>query len=186
MSVPAGPTSPTPALYAFLGLLVFQRLIELALSARHTRALKARGAVEHGARHFPIFVALHVLYLTALAAEVLDFGARPGRFWPLWLAGFVAAQGLRFWTIHTLGERWTVRVWVLPGAPLVSGGPYRFLRHPNYVAVALEILCAPMIFGAWRTAALFSVLNAAALALRIRVEGRALGLRPAVSARVQR
>ncbi len=171
--------SPAPLLplAAFLAFIVAQRLSELALSARHARALAARGAVEHAAAHFPLFVALHVAWPLALIGEVLGLGARPPHAWPLALAAFLAAQLLRTWAIRTLGERWTVRVWVLPGAPPVATGPYRWLRHPNYVAVAIELLAAPLMFGAWRTALAATAVNVVALAIRIPAEEAALGLR---------
>ena len=167
--------SPFVALAVFLLALAFQRLTELSVSARHEAALRARGAVEHGRRHYPMLVALHVLWPLALIAEMVFAGARPGRSWPLWFAILIAAQVLRWASIRALGERWTTRVWVLPDQPLVRHGPYRWLRHPNYLAVALELAAAPMLFGAWRTAAVATIANAAALALRIRAEERALG-----------
>ncbi len=164
-------------LAVFLAALATERLAELALSARHARALRARGAIEHGRAHFPLLVALHALFFPALAAEVLVLGARPGPAWPLWLVLFAAAQALRFASQRALGPRWTVRVLVLPGEPLVRRGVYRFLRHPNYLAVALELLAGPLLFGAWRTALLASLVNAAVMAVRVPAEERALGLR---------
>ena len=163
------------ALVLFLVVLAVQRLAELLWSARNERRLAARGGREQGARHFPLLVLVHVLFPVLLVAEVLSLGARPGPLWPLWLALWLVAQALRYAAVRALGERWTVRVWVLPGAPLVRSGPYRFLRHPNYVAVVLELLAAPLMFGAWRTALVISALNALALATRIRAEERALG-----------
>ncbi len=168
---------PLVPLALFLAFLVLQRLAELRLSARHERALRARGAVEHGRGHFPVFVVLHALFPLALAGEVALLGARPGPLWPLWLALFAAAQALRYSAIRALGERWSVRVWALPAEPPLTRGPYRFLRHPNYLAVVVEFAAAPLMFGAWRTALAFSALNALALALRIPVEERALGMR---------
>ena len=117
---------------------------------------------------------VHVLFPLALIAEVLGLGVRPPGAWPLWLALFLAAQVLRVAAIRALGERWHVRIWVVPGMPLVRRGPYRFLRHPNYLVVVLELLAAPMMFGAWRTALAISALNLAALAIRIPAEERAL------------
>jgi len=165
---------PIAGLALFLVLLAAQRASELALSARHERGLRPRGAIEHGAAHFPILVALHVLFPVMLVAEVLALAARPPASWPAWLAVLLAAQALRLWTMLALGERWTARIWVLPGEALVSEGPYQFLRHPNYVAVVLELLAAPMMFGAWRTAIVIGVLNGFALSVRIRAEDRAL------------
>ena len=151
-----------------------QRGSELALSARHERALRARGAVEHGRGHFPWIVLLHVLWPPALIAEVEFAGARPGPTWPVWFALLLIAQGLRVASIHALGERWTTRIWVLPGVAPVRRGPYRWLRHPNYLAVALELAAAPMLFGAWRTALLATLANAALMAVRIPIEARAV------------
>ncbi len=172
----------------FLGGLLIERLVELRISARHARALRARGAIEHGRGHFPMLAALHAAFPIALATEVgLAIGsgrsaALPLAGWPLWLALYLGAQGLRFWAMRTLGEFWNVRVWVLPGASPIRRGPYRFLRHPNYVAVVVELLAGPMMFGAWRTAAAFSLMNLVALVVRVRVEERALARAAALPA----
>ena len=168
------PAAPWPALIAFLALIAVERLVELGLSARHARALAARGAVEHGRGHFPLFVALHAAWPLALIAEVAWLGARPPAAWPWLLAAFVAAQALRAWAIASLGPHWNVRVWVVPGAEPVRRGPYRWLPHPNYVAVAIELACGPLLFGAWRTALFATALNAIAMAVRIPLESRAL------------
>lgn len=168
------PAEPTVELATFLVALVAQRAGELALSARNTRRLVARGAREYGAAHYPWIVALHVLFLASLVAEFAVMGARPGPLWPFWLAACVAAQALRVASMRALGERWTTRVWVVPGEPPVRGGIYRWLRHPNYLAVAIEMAAAPMLFGAWRTALLFSALDLVALDARVRTEERAL------------
>lgn len=162
-------------LVLFLVALAAQRGLELAHSARNERRLAARGAREHAPAHFPLLVAVHVLLPALLVAEVEFLGARPGAAWPLWLALWLAAQGLRYAAVRALGERWTVRIWVLPGAPRIRRGPYRFVSHPNYVAVVVELLAAPLMFGAWRTALVVSALNAVALAVRIRAEEKALG-----------
>ncbi|HET9325920.1 MAG TPA: isoprenylcysteine carboxylmethyltransferase family protein [Candidatus Eisenbacteria bacterium] len=166
------------ALGLFLTVIVFQRMVELSISARNSRRLKRRGAREHGRWHFPLLVVVHVLYPLLLAAEVGGWGTEPGPWWPLWLGLWLAAQALRFSAIRELGEHWNVRILVVPGAPLVRTGPYRWLRHPNYVAVVIELMAGPMLFGAWRTALLISALNAIALTIRIRAEERALGPEP--------
>jgi len=165
------------ALGAFIVLIAFERLAELVLSARHARRLRARGGFESGRGHFALFVVLHTLFPLAVLAEVGFLGARPFRGWPVWLALFVLAQALRIWSIHSLGERWNARIWVVPGEPPIVHGPYRWMRHPNYLAVTLELPAAAMMFGAWRTALAASALNAIALAIRIPAEERALGLR---------
>ena len=180
--------SPVPAttiiwLASYLVALVAERLGELALSRRNLARLAARGAVESHGGHFWMFVVLHTAYPIALVVEVLA-GARPPAAWPLWLGVWLAAQGLRAASVHALGERWNARIVVLPGMPPVTGGIYRWLAHPNYVAVALEFVSAPLLFGAWRTAAAFSALNALAMAVRVPAEERAL--REAAAARPSR
>ena len=163
----------------FLAALTAQRVSELAISARNEKRLQAIGAREHAAGHFPLLLLVHVLFPIALVCEVILLGTRPGRLWPLWLALCLAAQALRFASMRALGERWHVRIWVVPGLPPVRHGPYRWLRHPNYLAVVIELVAAPMIFGAWRTAVGVSALNLVALAIRIRAEEQALGGGPA-------
>lgn len=156
-----------------LALVVAQRLAELALAARNTRALVAAGGVEHGARHYKLIVAQHAAWLLALALLV-PWNTRPSL---PWLALFLAMQPLRVWVLASLGRRWTTRVIVLPGAPPVRRGPYRWLRHPNYVVVAVELLALPAAFGAWGLALVFTASNAALLLLiRIPAEERALGI----------
>jgi methyltransferase len=154
-----------------LGYVTLERVAELIWSARNSIALRAQGAVEHGVGHYPFMVALHFTWLAGL--WMLAWG-RPlnGAV----VAAFVLVQALRFWVVASLGRRWTTRVLVLPGSALVTRGPYRWLRHPNYLAVALEIALVPLAFGLVGYAVLFSLLNGAMLAWRIRVENRALGL----------
>ena len=152
-----------------LALVTLQRLGELWLSNRNTRRLLARGAQEVGARHYPLIVSVHVLWLAAL------WWLAPSR--PIdgfWLAGFVLLQLARIWVLATLGARWTTRIIILPGAPLVRAGPYRWAEHPNYMIVMGEIAALPLAFGLWAVALVFSVLNAAVLTVRIREENRAL------------
>lgn len=171
------PAAVAIALAAFLVVIVAERLGELALSARNARILRARGAVEAAPGHFLVFVVLHALFPLALLAEVRWLGARPGPLWPLWLALVAAAQALRFWCVRALGDRWNARIWVTPGEPLVTRGPYRWMRHPNYLAVSVELPAAALLFGAWRTALAASALNAVAMAIRIPAEQRALARR---------
>jgi methyltransferase len=167
--------TPGVTLVAFLVVLAAQRIGELVVSDRNARQLEALGAREHAAGHFPLLVLVHILFPVLLVIEVLVLGARPGPAWPLWLVLWMAAQALRYAAVRALGVRWTVRIFVLPGSPLVTGGPYRWLRHPNYVAVVIELLAAPLLFGAWRTALVVGALNAIALRIRIRAEESALG-----------
>ena len=157
-----------------VALVGLQRLVELLLSRRHERLLRARGAVERGRGHYPLIVALHALWLLSTLVEGLLRGPDPPAYWPLPLALFLLVQPLRYWAIFSLGEFWNTRILVVPKAKLVRRGPYRYLRHPNYVVVAVEIFTFPLIFGAWITAVVFSALNAALLYVRIKSENRAL------------
>jgi len=152
-----------------LGLVTAQRGGELVLSHYNTRALMARVAVEVAPRHYPLMVAVHATWLIALWV----FGHDAPVNTPA-LIFYLVLQGLRLWVIRTLGPRWTTRIIVPPGQPLVTAGPYRYLAHPNYLVVAGEIAVLPLMLGLPWMAALFTVLNAAVLAIRIRAENRAL------------
>jgi len=160
----------------FLGLLALERLLELFLSRRNARQAVAAGAIEAGRGHYPVMVAFHSLFLLSCAAEVLLVPrAFPGALGWAALGVAVLAQGLRYWAVVSLGPRWNTRVLVWPGVPPVTSGPYRFLRHPNYLAVVLEMVAVPLVDGAWVTALVFSLGNLLLLAVRIRSEEKALG-----------
>lgn len=163
----------------YLGLLVLvalERVAELVLSRRNARLAFAQGAVEVGQGHFKVMTLFHTLFLLSCAAEPLLLGrAFPGALGFVALALALLAQGLRYWAITTLGARWNTRIIVLPTAPPVVGGPYRFIKHPNYVAVIVELFALPLVFGGWLTALAFSLGNAALLTVRIRAEEQALG-----------
>lgn len=164
-------------LYTLLiAAFALERLWEVRLSLRNARRALEAGGREHGRGHYPVMVALHTLFLIACPLEVWLLGRafEPWIGWPM-LAVSLATQGLRYWVITTLGWRWNTRVIVVPGLPLVAGGPFRWIRHPNYVAVCLELLALPLVHGAWLTALAFSAANAALLWVRIGVENRALG-----------
>ena len=164
------------AYVAFLALLSLERISELALSRRNAARAFARGGVEVGQTHYRVMATFHTLFLFSCAAEsILVPRAFPGALGWVALAGALAAQGLRYWAITTLGERWNVRVIVVPNAPPVVAGPYRWVRHPNYVAVAIELFCVPLIHGAWLTALVFSIGNGLLMLVRIRAEEQALG-----------
>jgi methyltransferase len=162
----------------YLGLIVLvvvERLFELRLARRNLRWAEEHGGVEAGAGHFPVMVVVHTLFLLACPLEVFllhrPFVPALALSMTLLLA---ATMALRYWAVKTLGVRWSPRVVVVPGLPAVDGGPYRYLRHPNYLAVVLEIVALPMIHGAYLTAVAFSLANAALLAVRIPVEEAAL------------
>ena len=157
----------------FLAVFTLQRISELLLSRRNLERLRARGARERGARHFPGFVLLHTTFPLVLALEIRA-GATPGAGWPLWVAVWLVAQALRLASMVALGERWNARIVVVPGEPPVTRGIYRWLRHPNYLAVALEFIAAPLFFGAWITALVGSAANAVLMTVRIPAEERAL------------
>jgi methyltransferase len=161
---------------AVVAATAVERLAELVVSARNARWSFERGGVESGRGHFPAMVALHTALLVACVAEVL-LADRPFLAWLGWpmLALVLASQGLRWWCIGTLGPRWNTRVIVVPGLPLVDRGPYRWFRHPNYVAVVVEGIALPLVHTAWVTALVFTVLNAVLLwRFRIPAEERAL------------
>ena len=164
---------------AFYVLLIVavavERAAELVVSKRNLAWSRARGGVEFGAHHYPAMVALHTGLLVGCLLEPValhrPFVAALG--WPMLVAVF-AAQGLRWWCIATLGQQWNTRVVVILGAPRVASGPYRYLSHPNYVAVVVEGVALPLVHTAWITATVFTVLNAALLRTRIKVENAAL------------
>jgi len=158
---------PSIALLAFVTL---QRLVELPIAAANTKRLIAAGGHEVGAAHYPLLVAVHVAWLATL------WWLAPGRPVDLpFLALFILIEAGRVWVLRTLGQRWTTRIIVVPGEKLVASGPYRFVNHPNYLVVIGEIAILPLVFGLWQVALIFSLLNAAALTVRIRAENQALG-----------
>jgi methyltransferase len=150
-------------------LVTLQRLGELVLSRHNTKALLARGAIEVGARHYPLVVSVHAAWLISLWIWGRDQDVNLAA-----LAFFIVLQGLRLWVLATLGSRWTTRIIVLPDAPLVASGPYRYFSHPNYAVVVSEIALLPLALHLPLLASIFTVLNAAVLLIRIRTEARAL------------
>jgi methyltransferase len=163
------------AYLALLGLTAAERGAELSISTRNARRLLARGGRESGQGLYKVMVAFHAVFLPALALGAIAYREPPPAWAWLAVAGALAAQALRWWAVSTLGDRWSTRVIVVPGEKPVTGGPYRYLRHPNYLAVILEMACLPLAWGMWRLALVFSVGNAVILYLRIREEERALG-----------
>jgi methyltransferase len=155
---------------AILAFVTLERIAELWLARRNTQRLLVSGAREYAAAHYPLIVALHAAWLAVLWWLGRD---RPVDLF--WLATFVLLELARIWVLTTLGPRWTTRIIILPGAPLVRRGPYRWINHPNYWVVIGEIAVLPLVFGLWLVALVFSLLNAAALAVRISEENRALG-----------
>ncbi len=167
------------AFTVLVALVGLERVAELVVSVRNAAWSKERGGVESGQGHFPFMVVLHTGLLVGALVEA--WVRRPDvpsvLAWSM-LALVVASQSLRWWCISTLGRRWNTRVIIVPGLPPVTGGPYRLMRHPNYVAVVVEGIALPLVHAAWITALVFTVLNAGLLAVRIRVEDRALATLP--------
>jgi len=171
---------------ALVAAVILARFVELGVARRHRAWAVARGGVETGAAHYPVMVALHTALLLGCLVEVL-VADRPFLPWLGWsmLGLLVLAHALRWWCIRTLGPQWNTRILVVPGLPLVTGGPYRWLRHPNYVAVIVEGIALPLVHSAWLTAGLFTIANLVLLlAVRIPAEENALAAvsRPAVAA----
>jgi methyltransferase len=158
---------------ALIALVAVERLAELVVSRRNLAWARARGAREYGFGHYPFMVVLHTGLLGAALLEAAHRPFIPALGWPM-LALVVLAQALRWWCITVLGPRWNTRIIVLPGLPLVERGPYRWLRHPNYVAVVIEGIALPLVHTGWITAIAFTVLNAALLGVRISSENAAL------------
>jgi methyltransferase len=161
--------------YALIAVVAVERLAELVVSKRNLAWSIARGGREHGFSHYPVMVVLHFGLLVGCVLEplLLDRPFIPALGWPM-LAVVLAAQALRWWCIVTLGPQWNTRVIVVPGAQRVVAGPYRWIPHPNYVAVIVEGIALPLVHTAWLTAAVFTVLNAVLLRTRLRVENKAL------------
>lgn len=170
------------AFTAVVALVGVERVVELVVSRRNAAWSLDRGGRETGQGHFPAMVVLHTGLLAGMLVEA--WVRRPevpaALAWSMFALA-LASQALRWWCIATLGRRWSTRVIVVPGLPPVTGGPYRFLRHPNYVAVVVEGIALPLIHGAWITAVVFTVLNALLLRVRIRVEEQALSTLPAAT-----
>lgn len=166
----------TRVLYTLLlGAIVIERLIELAITRRNRAWALERGGVEVGRDHYRWMVLVHTLFLISCPAEVwlLERPFLPSLGLPM-LGLLVASMALRYWAVTTLGRRWTTRVICVPGLEIVTGGPYRFVRHPNYVAVVVELFALPLVHSAWWTAIVFSAANVLVLRTRIRVEEAAL------------
>lgn len=164
---------PVKGFTALIAAVAAERLVELVVSKRNLDWSKANGGKEFGAGHYPVMVALHTGLLVGAVVEARRRRFRPVVGLPM-LAVVLAAQGLRWWCIRTLGRQWNTRVVVVPGASRVVDGPYRVIPHPNYVAVVTEGAALPLVGGAWITALVFTVANAALLRTRIRVENEAL------------
>ncbi|SEM82881.1 15-methylpalmitoyl-4-hydroxy-2-pyrone 4-O-methyltransferase [Mesobacillus persicus] len=160
--------------YLFVTIIVFQRAIELVIAKKNERWMKAKGAVEFGAEHYPIMVLIHTAFFITMILEVLYFNRELSQFWVVLFGGFLFTQAMRIWALKSLGPYWNTKIIVLPGAEIVKKGPYRYIKHPNYFIVALELAIIPLMFNAYTTAILFTILNMAILSIRIPTEEKAL------------
>ncbi|MEX2104128.1 MAG: isoprenylcysteine carboxylmethyltransferase family protein [Bacilli bacterium] len=165
-------------MYIFYSLLISfvitQRLVELTIAKRNAKHIEALGGFEVGKSHYKYIVLLHISFFIILTAEVIGFHTLLLSWWLIPFSIFLMAQGLRIWCIRSLGPFWNTRIYIVPGAKPVNKGPYKYLRHPNYVVVGIELLSIPLIFNAYFTAIFISILNAAILSIRIRTEEHAL------------
>ena len=162
--------------YLFIALIGAERLVELVVSRRNATWSFARGGREFGRGHYPVMVGMHAALLLSCVAEVF-FAHRPfipALGWPM-VAVVAASTAVRWWCATTLGKHWNPRLIIVPGAELVRSGPYRWVHHPNYMAVAAEVVAMPLVHSAWLTAIVFTIANAAVLRVRISAENRALG-----------
>ncbi|KMJ56094.1 isoprenylcysteine carboxyl methyltransferase [Bacillus sp. LL01] len=160
--------------YLFIGFVMLQRVIEVIIANQNAKWIKKKGGYEAGAEHYKYIVAMHALFFVALLIEISFMGTEVVRWSIIPLIIFLITQVVRVWALSSLGRFWNTRIMILPGAKVVAKGPYRFMRHPNYVIVAMEILALPFIFQAYWTAFIFSILNVMILRIRIREEERAL------------
>ncbi|WP_411830044.1 isoprenylcysteine carboxyl methyltransferase family protein [Metasolibacillus meyeri] len=160
--------------YLFLAIVILQRFAELIIARHNERWLRAQGAYEVGASHYPYMLALHSSFFIILILEITLKKTLVSPVFLLLLLLFIGVQAMRIWCIYSLGRFWNTKIFILPNATVVHKGPYRFLRHPNYIVVSLEFLILPFMFQAYFSAFIFTVLNAAMLSVRIPIEERAL------------
>ena len=157
-----------------VGFVIIQRIVELFVARRNELWIRSQGGYEAGASHYPFMVAIHVGFFISLILEVLVFERTLPPYWPILFVLFTVLQLMRVWVISSLGRFWNTKILVLPGANVVKKGPFLFIRHPNYVVVTLEIITIPLMFGAYFTALVFTLLNFAILSVRIPIEEAAL------------
>jgi len=157
-----------------ISIVALQRLIELFIARRNEKWMLGQGAFEAGAAHYPIMVSMHIAFFISLLLEVVVLGRTLSPFWMVLLGIFLLVQMARIWCLLSLGKFWNTKIIILPGAAVVRSGPYRWIRHPNYFIVTIELLVLPLLFGAYFTAVLFSLLNVWMLSVRIPAEEKAL------------
>jgi methyltransferase len=160
--------------YAFFLFIVGQRLVELFIARRNEKWMKGQGALEFGKEHYRYIVCMHSLFFLSLLMEVFLLGNQLSPFWKVLFLIFITTQIIRIWALTSLGKYWNTKIIVLPNANIIRRGPYRFIKHPNYIIVAIELVVIPLLFDAYITAALFTLLNILVLSIRIPAEEKAL------------
>ncbi|MER0467629.1 isoprenylcysteine carboxyl methyltransferase family protein [Bacillus cabrialesii subsp. cabrialesii] len=160
--------------WLLIAILIAQRAAEMAVARQNEQKVKQQGAIEFGESHYPYIIIMHILFFLSLIAEVLLMNKQPSSWWIGIAAAIVSVQAVRYWALCSLGAYWNTKILVIPGAELVKKGPYKWMKHPNYTVVILEILLIPLLYQAYITMCLFSVVNAVLLTVRIRTEDKAL------------
>lgn len=161
-------------IWLIISFVILQRIVELFFAKRNERWMKARGAKEYGQDHYKAMVLIHTLFFLSLITEVLLLKKTVSSLWPTFIFLFIAAQMARIWVITSLGKYWNTKIIVLPGIEVVAKGPFKYVKHPNYLIVTIELLVIPLLFGAYVTAIVFFILNQIILRVRIPVEEKAL------------
>ncbi|APH04666.1 isoprenylcysteine carboxyl methyltransferase family protein [Bacillus weihaiensis] len=160
--------------YFFFALLVFQRVAELVVAKKNEKWMVKRGALEHGQEHYPFIVLLHIAFLLSLFLEVILFEKQIVNLWHFVISLLAITQLIRYWALISLGQYWNTKIMIVPNDVVVRKGPYRFIRHPNYIVVAIELLFIPLLFQAYATAIIFTLLNIGMMTIRIPAEEKAL------------
>ncbi|TLF64883.1 isoprenylcysteine carboxyl methyltransferase family protein, partial [Bacillus spizizenii] len=160
--------------WLLIAILIAQRAAEMAVARQNEQKVKKQGAIEFGESHYPYIIIMHILFFLSLIAEVLLMNKQPSSWWIGIAAAILIVQAVRYWALCSLGAYWNTKILVVPGAELVKKGPYKWMKHPNYTVVILEILLIPLLYQAYVTMCLFSIVNAVLLTVRIRTEDKAL------------
>jgi len=160
----------------FITVVIVQRISELILAKNNEKYLKSNGAIEYDKRGYKYIVLMHNLFFISVITEFVFLGRQLNEYWQVLLTIFICTQLLRYWAIFTLGKRWNTKILVLPNTQLISYGPYKYLKHPNYIAVIIELAVIPLLFSCYYTAIIFSILNLIVLQRRIRIEEEALNI----------
>lgn len=160
--------------WLLIAILIAQRAAEMAVARQNEQKVKKQGAIEFGESHYPYIIIMHILFFLSLIAEVLLMNKQPSSWWIGIAAAILIVQAVRYWALCSLGAYWNTKILVVPGAELVKKGPYKWMKHPNYTVCILEILLIPLLYQAYVTMCLFSIVNAVLLTVRIRTEDKAL------------